>query len=48
MVDLYATIIRAKRRKFETVPANLQEAVRERLLELGYDTNGDPIPTMGV
>lgn len=43
MVDLYAHLIIEKARPFEKVPAKYQEAVRQRLLELGYDTNGDPI-----
>lgn len=43
MVDLYCTLIINKRRKFEKVPAKFQEDVKNRLCELGYDTNGDPI-----
>ncbi len=43
MVNLYCTLIVNKRRKFEDVPANMQSAVEEKLRELGYDTNGDPL-----
>ncbi len=41
MVDLYATLIINKRREFSTIPVKLQENVRIRLTELGYDTNGN-------
>lgn len=44
MVDLYATLIINKRRNFSTIPAKLQGDVEKRLKELGYDTNGDPLP----
>ena len=43
MVNLYCTLIINKRRTFDSVPANMQPAVEERLSELGYDKNGDPI-----
>ena len=43
MVDIYAKLIIAKRRSFEQVPSKFKNQVRDRLLELGYDTNGDPI-----
>lgn len=43
MVDLYAHLIIEKKRLFSNVPARYQDAVEERLKELGYDTNGDPI-----
>lgn len=43
MVNLYCTLIINKRRTFDSVPANMQPAVEERLKELGYDKNGDPI-----
>lgn len=41
MIYLYATLIINKRRKFSTIPENLQESVEKKLRELGYDTNGD-------
>jgi hypothetical protein len=44
MVDLYATLIINKKRSFSSVPSRLQDAVRDRLYELGYDTDGNPIP----
>lgn len=43
MVNVYATLIINKRRTFDSVPNNLKSQVEARLLELGYDTNGDPI-----
>lgn len=43
MVNLYCTLIINKRKTFDSVPESLQPAVKERLEELGYDTNGDPI-----
>ena len=43
MVDLYAHLIIEKARSFEKVPDRYKDAVEARLLELGYDTNGDPI-----
>lgn len=44
MINLYCTLIIKKRRTFTDVPVNLQAAVEEKLQELGYDTNGDPLP----
>ncbi len=43
MVDLYVALIIAGRRPFSRVPARYQNAVREELLALGLDENGDPI-----
>ena len=43
MVDVYAKLIIKKKRKFSSIPKNMQAKVEARLLELGYDTNGDPI-----
>ena len=43
MVNLYCTLIINKRKKFSDVPETLKNAVKERLLELGYDTEGNPI-----
>ena len=43
MVDLYVKLIINKRRDFGSVPDKFKEQVEARLLELGYDTNGDPI-----
>lgn len=43
MVNLYCTLIINKRKKFDEVPASLQDAVESRLRELGYDTNGDKL-----
>lgn len=43
MVELYATLIIEKKRPFSKVPERYQEDVKNRLFELGYDTNGDPI-----
>ena len=43
MVEIYCKLIIAKRRTFDQVPDNFKVAVEERLKELGYDTNGEPI-----
>lgn len=43
MVEIYCTLIKAKRRAFDDVPAEFKEAVKTRLAELGYDVNGDII-----
>lgn len=43
MVNLFCKLIINKRKTFDQVPDNLKAEVRARLLELGYDTNGDPI-----
>ena len=45
MVDLYVTLIINKRWKFSNVVKSKQAAVEARLKELGYDTNGDPLPS---
>lgn len=43
MVNLYATLIINKRRTFGQVPEKFKADVEAKLLEYGYDTNGDPI-----
>lgn len=43
MIDLYVVLIIAGKRHFSKVPARYQDAVREELLVLGLDENGDPI-----
>lgn len=45
MVNLYATLIinKNKRRTFDQVPEKFKADVEAKLLEYGYDTNGDPI-----
>lgn len=43
MINLYATLIRNKRRTIDQIPKNLRTAVIDKLKELGYDDNGDPI-----
>ena len=43
MVDLYVALIIAGKRTFARVHARYQDAVRETLLALGLDENGDPI-----
>ncbi len=45
MIDLYVALIIAGRRPFSRVPARYQDAVREELLALGLDENGNPIIT---
>lgn len=43
MIDLYCELIKNKRRTFDKIPEAFKADVEARLLELGYDTNGDPI-----
>lgn len=43
MVNLWCTLIINHRRKFEDAPETLKPAIEARLLELGYDTDGNPI-----
>ena len=43
MVDLYAQLIINKRRTIDKVPKEKRRAVVERLRELGYDQDGQPI-----
>lgn len=45
MVEIYVTLIISKRRTFDSVPNTFKEAVKARLKEQGYDTNGDRIVT---
>ncbi len=45
MVEIYAKLIVNKRRTFDQVPVKFQADVEARLLELGYDTDGNPIAT---
>lgn len=43
MVEIYCKLIVNDRRTFDKVPDFFKEDVKARLLELGYDTNGNPI-----
>ena len=43
MVEVYTKLIISKRRTFDQIPAKFQAEVKKRLLEYGYNTNGDPI-----
>ena len=43
MVALYVALIIAGRRTFAQVPTRYKEYVKEDLLALGLDENGDPI-----
>ena len=43
MVELYTKRIINKRRTLDQVPAKFQADVEAKLLEYGYDFNGDPI-----
>lgn len=47
MVEIYCKLIINKRRSYDRVPNKFKEMVKSRLLELGYDTNGDPIEKLG-
>lgn len=48
MVDLYVALIIMGRRPYSRVPARYKEAVKEELLALGLDENGDPIKAEGL
>lgn len=43
MIEIYCKLIINKRRPFDKVPNELKEAVKSRLAELRYDTNGNLI-----
>ena len=43
MIELYVALIIAGRRPFSRVPDRYKEAVREMLLSLGLDEDGNPI-----
>lgn len=43
MVAIYVALIVAGRRTYESVPANLQPAVKEDLEALGLGTDGKPL-----
>lgn len=43
MVEIYTRLVINKRRSFDKVPAKFQAEVKAKLLEYGYDTNGDLI-----
>lgn len=43
MVELYARLIINKRRTFDQIPSKFRADVEAKLMEYGYDTNGDPI-----
>lgn len=44
MVYIYCALIINGRRTFESVPVNLQEAVREELFHMGLGTDGKKLP----
>lgn len=43
MAELYARLIVAKKRTYESVPTNLKKEVKKILKSWGYDEHGDPI-----
>jgi len=43
MVGVYCMLIINKRRSFDAIPDKFKEEVKEKLKELGYDTDGNPI-----
>lgn len=43
MAAVYAALIINGRKTFNQVPDNLKQAVRAKLYELGYGTDGNPI-----
>lgn len=43
MIEIYCRLIINKRRSFDKVPDEFKEAVKGRLIDLGYDVDGNPI-----
>ena len=43
MVEIYVKLIINKRRAFDDVPDKFKTDVKAKLMEYGYDTNGDPL-----
>ena len=43
MIDIYCKLIIAKRRQFDKVPDDFKTQVKERLIELGYDIDGNKL-----
>lgn len=43
MIEIYCKLIIAKRRTFDSVPERFKNEVKNRLAELGYNTNGDKL-----
>ena len=43
MIEIYCKLIINKRRSFDKVPDEFKEAVKDRLIDLGYDVDGNPI-----
>lgn len=41
MVEIYCKLIIAKRRAFDNIPDVFKDQVKARLVELGYNTDGD-------
>lgn len=41
MVEIYVKLIVNKRRTFDQIPDKFKAEVEAKLLEYGYDTNGD-------
>lgn len=44
MVEVYVILILEDKRTFDQVPVKLQPLVEQRLRDLGFDRNGDPLP----
>lgn len=43
MAEIYTKLIINKRRTFDQVPAKFRQEVKEKLVEYGYDINGDKL-----
>ena len=43
MIEIYCKLIINKRRSFDKVPDEFKEAVKDRLIDLDYDVDGNPI-----
>lgn len=43
MVEIYVKLVINKRRAFDNVPDKFKADVEAKLMEYGYDTNGDPL-----
>lgn len=43
MINIFVTLIIAKRKEFKDVPLDMQTQVRDELFKRGYDTDGNKL-----
>lgn len=44
MVTLYAQLIINHRKTIDQIPTSMRTQVIQKLIEMGYDTDGNPLP----